>query len=63
MNRVQRRRIDPEPSKYQRLHELLGALGNGHIDVQSFWKRMAEHDLTAEDIDAYCAGECWDWVR
>jgi hypothetical protein len=45
------------PSKYARLHELLGAFGNDLIDRDTFWKLMAEQRLTDSDIDAYCAGE------
>jgi hypothetical protein len=44
-------------SKYARLYELLGALGKGQIDKESFWKRMEEQQLTDSDIDAFCAGD------
>ena len=44
-------------SKHERLHELLGQFGEGNIDAQQFAKLMAEHGLTAEDIDLYCEGK------
>ena len=43
-------------SKYSIFHELLGALGNGIITVESFWKRMEQEKLTDKDIDDYCNG-------
>ena len=45
-----------KPSKYERLHYLLGALGNDLIDRDTFWKMMAEQRLTDSDIDNYCNG-------
>ena len=44
-------------SKYERLHYLLGALGESTIDVATFWRMMAEQNLTDADIDKYCSGE------
>ncbi len=41
----------------QRLHELLGALGMGVIDVPQFWRYMADAGLTDQDIDRYCEEE------
>ena len=45
-----------KPSKFERLHELLGLFGNDLIDRETFWKMMAEQRLTDSDIDDYCAG-------
>ena len=45
-----------KPSKYERLHELLGLLGNDLIDRDTFWRMMAEQNLTDADIDDYCDG-------
>ena len=45
-----------KPSKYERLHYLLGALGDDLIDRDTFWKMMAEQNLTDDDIDNYCNG-------
>jgi hypothetical protein len=45
-----------KPSKFERLHELLGLFGNDLIDRDTFWKMMAEQRLTDSDIDDYCAG-------
>ena len=42
-----------KPSKYERLHELLGMFGNDLIDRDTFWRMMAEQNLTDADIDAY----------
>jgi hypothetical protein len=46
----------PKPSKHERLHYLLGALGDSAIDLATFWKMMAEQRLTDSDIDNYCDG-------
>ena len=46
-----------KPSKYERLHYLLGALGDSTIDRDEFWRLMAEQRLTDDDIDAYCSGD------
>ena len=45
-----------KPSKFERLHELLGLFGNNLIDRDTFWRMMAEQNLTDSDIDAYCDG-------
>ena len=45
-----------KPSKYERLHYLLGAFGDNAIDRDTFWKMMAEQNLTDTDIDDYCSG-------
>jgi hypothetical protein len=45
-----------KPSKFERLHELLGLFGNDLIDRDTFWKMMAEQRLADSDIDDYCAG-------
>ena len=45
-----------KPSKFERLHELLGLIGNDLIDRETFWKMMAEQRLTDSDIDDYCSG-------
>ena len=45
-----------KPSKFERLHELLGLFGNDLMDRDTFWKMMAEQRLTDSDIDDYCAG-------
>ena len=45
-----------KPSKYERLHYLLGALGVDLIDRNTFWRMMAEQRLTDSNIDDYCTG-------
>jgi hypothetical protein len=45
-----------KPSKFERLHYLLGALGDSTIDLATFWRMMAEQNLTDDDIDNYCNG-------
>ena len=45
------------PESRQRLHDLLGALGTGVIDVKQFWRYMAEANLDDADIDRYCEEE------
>jgi hypothetical protein len=45
-----------KPSKYERLHYLLGAYGDSTIDRDTFWRLMAEQRLTDSDIDDYCSG-------
>jgi hypothetical protein len=45
------------PSKYARLHELLGLFGNDLITRDEFWRMMAEQRLTDSDIDHFCNGE------
>jgi hypothetical protein len=44
-------------SKYERLHSLLGALGDGTISRDEFWRTMAEQRLTDSDIDDYYSGD------
>jgi hypothetical protein len=39
------------------LHDLLGALGNDVITVESFWRRMATAKMTSDDILRYCDEE------
>ena len=41
-------------SKYARLHELLGLLGNDQITLEVFWPLMNAAGLTNDDIDRYC---------
>ena len=41
-------------SKPERLHDLLGALGNSLINVENFRNLMVQAGLTDDDIDAYC---------
>jgi hypothetical protein len=41
-------------AREQHLHDLLDALGNGQITVDSFWTLMHADRLTDADIDAYC---------
>jgi hypothetical protein len=47
----------PRPSKNERLHELLGLLGNDLVTRDQFWRMMSEQKLSDTDIDAYCAGD------
>jgi hypothetical protein len=44
-------------STHARLHELLGALGNGLIDVARFRRLLVQYALTDDDIDDYCCVE------
>jgi hypothetical protein len=37
------------------LHELLGALGDGRISLDQFWRHMGQHGLGDREIDGYCA--------
>ena len=46
----------PKPSKYERLHELLGALGKDVIDPRRLLETDREQNLDDDDIDQYCAG-------
>ena len=41
----------------ERLHDLLGALGNSKITVDQFWRYMRAAGLDDSDIDQYCAEE------
>ena len=43
--------------RHKFLHEVLGALGTGEIDVASFWCRMASVNLKDSDIDQYLRDE------
>jgi hypothetical protein len=49
------------PESRQRLHDLLGALGNSVIDVKQFSQYMAEANLDDADIDRYCEEEGGWW--
>jgi hypothetical protein len=40
-------------ARRERLVELLGALGNGVIDVDQFWRHMRDAGLTDADIDKW----------
>ncbi len=44
-------------TKYEKLHYLLGALGESAITLDEFWRQMAEQRLADQDIDKYCSGE------
>jgi hypothetical protein len=55
MKRQERRRMEiVDLSKHERLHELLGALDNSQISVETFRKLMVQSGLTDDDIDSYC---------
>ncbi len=53
-NRRRRAADTVDLSKHQRLHEILGLLGNSRISVETFLRLMAQHHLTDDDIDAFC---------
>jgi hypothetical protein len=44
-----------ERTRQERLHELLGALGDSRISVEEYRRRMAESGLTEDDVDLYLA--------
>lgn len=47
----------PQPTKRERLHDILGRYGDGSITKEMFEMLMKAHRLTDDDIDAYCRGE------
>ena len=47
----------PQKTKRERLHEILGAFGDGRITREQFDAMMRDHKLTDDDIDQYCMGE------
>jgi hypothetical protein len=49
-----------QPTKRERLHDILGRFGDERINREQFEALMAAHKLTDNDIDAYCRGELND---
>lgn len=47
----------PQASKRERLHDILGRFGDGLITREMFEMLMRAHKLTDDDIDGYCRGE------
>jgi len=54
---VGKRPQPPQPSKRERLHDILGRYGDGQITREQFEALMKAHKLTDDDIDAYCRNE------
>jgi hypothetical protein len=48
--------------RHRLLPEFLGALGEGKINIGSFWRRMAETGLQDPDIDQYLLDEYPDGI-
>ena len=46
-----------QPTKRERLHDILGRFGDGLITMDEFLALMRDHKFTDDDIDAYCRGE------
>jgi hypothetical protein len=51
------KRAQPQPSKRERLHDILGRYGEDRITREEFEALMKAYKLTDDDIDAYCRGE------
>ena len=46
-----------QPTKRERLHDILGRFGDDLITREQFEAVMKDHKLTDDDIDQYCRGE------
>jgi ribosomal protein S10 len=46
-----------QPTKRERLHDILGRFGDDLITREQFEAMMKDHKLTDDEIDAYCRGE------
>ena len=51
------KRPQPQPTKRERLHDILGRYGDGLLTREQFETLMKAHKLTDDDIDAYCRDE------